>query len=50
MDVYGKLLERPSEIAVKAARDALPKDDQVGSEGSRWISTRNMGLDLKMLG
>lgn len=33
VDVYGKLLERPSEAAVKAARDALPKNDQVGSEG-----------------
>lgn len=33
VDVYGKLLRRPSEAAVKAARDALPKDDQVGSEG-----------------
>lgn len=29
VDVYGKLLQRPSEAAVKAARDALPKDDQV---------------------
>eukprot|EP00435_Cladocopium_sp_Y103_P032632 s2865_g8.t1 len=29
VDVYGKLLQRPSEATVKAARDALPKDDQV---------------------
>lgn len=29
VDLYGKLLERPSEAALKAARDALPKDDQV---------------------
>ena len=37
MDVYGKLLQRPSEAAVKAARDALPKDDQVGSGGSQVL-------------
>lgn len=29
VDLYGKLLERPSEAALKAARDALPRDDQV---------------------
>ncbi|CAL1162156.1 unnamed protein product, partial [Cladocopium goreaui] len=37
VDVYGKLLERPSEAAVKAARDALPKNDQVGSEGRSQV-------------
>lgn len=29
VDVYGRLLERPTFAVVKAAKDALPKDDEV---------------------
>ena len=45
VDVYGKLLQRPAFADVKAAREALPKDEQVEKikkqfkDGSGWLCT-----------